>query len=92
MDLNPWKDVDSTAWNVDTYGVKWFPDCDYAGYDIGYVEQLGTAEKCASKCMDTVGCNAFWANDGWCSLKTIPKGRQRTQLYGGICGILPQKL
>lgn len=91
MSLLPWKEVDSTSWNIGQDGVKWFPDCDYVGYEIAYVENLGEAEKCARKCIDTVGCNAFRANGSWCTLKAIPKWLQRTRLTGGICGLLPEK-
>ena len=91
MSLQPWKEVESTGWHVAEDGVKWFPDCDFPGHDIGYVQKVADGGQCAQKCKDTKGCNAFWASDGWCTLKTIPTWQHRVQLNGGICGFVPEK-
>lgn len=91
MNLYPWKEVENSAWHVAEDGVKWFPDCDFPGYDIGYVQQVADGGQCAQKCKESTKCNAFWASDGWCTLKTIPTWHHRAHLSGGICGFVPEK-
>jgi hypothetical protein len=48
-------------------GVKWQPNCDFYGGDIGNVRVPG--EQCGRACINNDGCNHFVYKDGVCYLK-----------------------
>jgi hypothetical protein len=79
-------------WKTTRDGVKWFPNCNFPGYDIKYEYVGGKCShcKCSELCIDTSGCNAFSWIDGWCYLKNIPAAAlNKSPSSRGGCGFLP---
>ncbi len=51
-------------WNDGDGGVKWLPNCDYVGGDIGNLRVDGP--QCGGACGNRYACNHFTYKDGVC--------------------------
>lgn len=74
--------------NIGDGGVKWLPNCDYVGGDIGKLRVDGA--QCGRACINRDGCNHFTYKDGVCYLKSHKLSTRRSECSAcDVCGFLP---
>jgi hypothetical protein len=78
---------DFPNWNTGEGGVKWLPNCDFPGHDIGNRPSAG--DRCGRLCIDNPNCNHFSHYNGICYMKNIADiWTPRKPANGVVCGFL----
>lgn len=75
--------------NLSENMIKWLPNCDFSGHDIG--NQPSSGDQCGNVCVFNNRCNAFSWHDGNCYMKSVPSPNLSVPADGGLCGFLPWK-
>ncbi|OWA51413.1 hypothetical protein BV898_15896 [Hypsibius exemplaris] len=70
--------------------VRYDHNCDFYGYDIGFLETAG--KDCARACRNDRSCTHFTHHDTTCNLKRSNGWLRENAHDGAVCGFFPDRI